>query len=107
MVERDRRILLLAAAATSAALFLAALAGHVELIAYFAPLYALALPLVAGRYLGENTLERLRKRRKPEFRRGAAPRLAGVRPSAVFFPRGGRLIAQALAERGPPALALT
>ena len=56
--------MLLAAAATAAALVLAALAGHAELVAYLAPLFALGIPLVAGRYLGEETLERLRARRE-------------------------------------------
>jgi hypothetical protein len=101
-------MMLFAAAATSAVLLAAALAGHVELVAYVAPLLALALPLVAGRYLGEDALERLRVRREPARRRRAAPAmLTGVRRAAAAFPRGGRLIADALAERGPPARALT
>jgi hypothetical protein len=99
--------MLLAAAATAAVLLLAAVAGHVELAAYVAPLFALGIPLVAGRYLGEETLERLRTRREPTRRLKAATRLGGVRRAAASFPRGGRLIARALAERGPPAPALT
>ncbi len=107
MPARDQRLLVLAAVATSAALLLAALAGHAELIAYAAPLCVVALPLLAGRYVGEQTLERLRERVEPEHRRGAAPLLPGARRSMSAFPRGGRLIAQALAERAPPARALT
>jgi hypothetical protein len=98
--------MMLAAAATAAALLVASVAGHVELVAYVAPLFALAIPLLAGRYLGEDTLERLRTRRTPTRHRPAAL-INGVRRSAASFPRGGRLIAQALAERGPPAPALT
>jgi hypothetical protein len=107
MPARDQRLLLLAAVATSAALLLAALAGHAELIAYAAPLCVVALPLLAGRYVGEEALERLREGAEPARRHGAAPLLAGARRSMAAFPRGGRLIAQALAERGPPAPALT
>jgi hypothetical protein len=99
--------MLLAAAATAAVLLLAALAGHVELVAYLAPLFALAIPLVAGRYLGEERLERLRTRREPAAPIKATALLGGVRRAAASFPRGGRLIARALAERGPPAPALT
>jgi len=99
--------MLLAAAATAAVLLLAALAGHVELIAYVAPLFALGIPLVAGRYLGEETLERLRSRREPTRRLKAVALLGGVRRAAASFPRGGRLIARGLAERGPPVPRLT
>ncbi len=106
MSARDQRLLIVAAAATSAALLLAAFAGHPELIAYAAPLCVVALPLLAGHYVGEHTLERLRGRAEPRRRR-AASTLARVRRSMYAFPRGGRLIAQALAERGPPAAALT
>jgi hypothetical protein len=103
MEPREQRLLLGAALATSVMLVLAALAGHAELVAYAAPLIVLVLPLVAGRYVGEETLERLRER-------AAAPRRAaltaavggGARRGLVAFPRGGRLIAHALAERGPP-----
>ena len=84
-----------------------AFAGHADLIAYAAPLCVVALPLLAGRYFGEETLERLRERAEPARRHGAAPLLPGARRSMAAFPRGGRLIAQALAERGPPSSALT
>jgi hypothetical protein len=103
MPERDQRLLLGAAFASSALLLLAALAGHAELLSYAAPVFLLAVPLLAGRYVGEETLERMRSgfrrgRRLPP--RAAAPR-AGRR-LAASFPRGGRLIADSLAERAPP-----
>jgi hypothetical protein len=107
MPAREQRLLLLAAVCTAAALLLAAFAGHAELIGYAAPLFVVAVPLLAGRYVGEDTLERLRERAEPERRRDATPSLPGVRRSRNAFPRGGRLIAQALAERAPPAPVLT
>jgi hypothetical protein len=104
MPARDQRMLLAAAVATSALLLLAALAGHAELLAYAAPLFLVALPLLAGRYPGEERLDRLRSefvaRRRPA-RVAPAP---AVRRSAVLVPRGGRLIAEALAVRPPPVL---
>jgi hypothetical protein len=103
MPERDQRLLLSAAFATSVLLLVATLAGHAELLPYAAPLFLLALPLIAGRYVGEEQLERMRcglhGARRP--RRVAAIPATGRRfPASV--PRGGRLIAQSLAERGPP-----
>jgi hypothetical protein len=106
MPERDQRLLIGAAFATSALLLVAAVAGHAELLAYAAPLFLLAVPLLAGRYVGEERLERMRSglRRARRLPPRAAKPLAGRRPAAAL-PRGGRLIAQSLAERGPPALA--
>ena len=107
MPARDQRVLLVAAAITSVALLLAALAGQVELVAYAAPVCVVAVPLLAGRYVGEDTLERLRGRTEPRGRHTRIPVLPGARRSESVLPRGGRLIAQALAERAPPAPALT
>jgi hypothetical protein len=67
------------------------------------PALVLLLPLLAGRYLGEETLERLAARVALPRRR-ARPASAGIprhRPRATLV-RGGRLLASALAERGPP-----
>jgi hypothetical protein len=94
-----------AALATSALLLVAALAGHPELLPYAAPVFLLALPLLAGRYVGEEQLERMRsgfrRARRPRPRAAAVPACRRVPAS---FPRGGRLIAHSLAERPPPAL---
>jgi hypothetical protein len=73
------------------------------------PALVLLLPLLAGRYLGEETLGRLVARRAvPPVRRArggaAAVPVAGRHPRALVA-RGGLLLAAALAERGPPALA--
>ncbi|MEA2366533.1 MAG: hypothetical protein QOE69_3410 [Thermoleophilaceae bacterium] len=107
MLARVNRTLFVAVV-TATALLGAALTGNAELVAYAAPLCALGLPLLAGRYLGEDALERLRERRsRPRRARIAVARLGAVRRVAEAFPRGGRLIAQGLAERGPPVGALT
>jgi hypothetical protein len=108
MPARDQRLLLGAALFTSALLVLATLAGHADLLPYAAPLFLVAVPLLAGRYVGEERLERmrsgLRRERLLPPRSVAAP---AARRAVAAFPRGGRLIAQSLAERPPPALALS
>ena len=66
---------------------------------YVAPAFALALPLLAGRYPGEGVL--VRARRHPPRRR--LEPLPTVRPPARLLPRGGLLVGHALAGRAPPA----
>jgi hypothetical protein len=108
MPARDQRLLLGAAFATSALLVLATLAGHADLLPYAAPLFLVAVPLLAGRYVGEDRLERMRTGLRPARLRpprAVAPRSA--RRAVAWLPRGGRLIAHSLAERPPPALALS
>jgi hypothetical protein len=72
-----------------------------------APAVALLLPLLAGRYVGERALEAVRAVRS----RTAAPRRRARivvanrrRPALALVPRGGLLLAAALATRPPPAL---
>jgi hypothetical protein len=108
MPGRDRRLLLVSAVAMSALLLVAAAAGHAELLAYAAPLFLLAVPLLAGRYVGEERLERLRVRGlRARRRRTAVAVRPVVRRSDALLPRGGRLIAEALAVRPPPGLHLS
>jgi hypothetical protein len=67
------------------------------------PALVLLLPLLAGRYVGERGLSRLAARFVAPARRAARvlrDRLPRA-PRAVL-PRGGRLLAARLAERGPP-----
>jgi hypothetical protein len=106
MSGRDQRMLFAFAAGTAALVLLAALAGHAELIAYAAPVLVVALPLVAGRYVGEERLRQLRSLGRPRDRRVPAA-MPAVRRPAELVPRGGRLMAHSLAERGPPIQALT
>jgi hypothetical protein len=103
-MSRSQRIgLLAAAAAIGICAVLGSLAGHPDLLAYTAPLYLLVVPLLAGRYVGEDALERL-VRHRPARRRPLVSRALpkGARRVAVLLPRGGSLIAEALAVRPPP-----
>ncbi len=94
--------MLASAALASVLVLLAGAAGHEEMVAYAAPLLVLALPLLAGRYFGEERIARLAGRLRRPRRRLSAPVLPATRPVAALLPRGGRLIASALAKRPPP-----
>jgi hypothetical protein len=61
--------------------------------------------LLAGRYVGEERIARLAARFVSRARR-IVPRLVARLPRAprALAPRGGRLLACSLAERGPPAV---
>ena len=69
-----------------------------------APLLLLLATLVAGRYVGEERIARLAARLRPRRRRPHVARLGCEQPAPVVLPRGGRLIAASLAQRGPPAV---
>lgn len=73
-------------------------------VLYLAPCLALLVFLCAGRYPGEQALERVRRHLHAPVRRAPAA-LGRPRPR----PRraggsGGRLLARRLAGRGPPAV---
>jgi hypothetical protein len=77
----------------------------VGVLALLAPALLRALPLLLGRYVGEDVIERLRTprpRSAPRRAKQAAPRL---RPVARHMPRGAGLMAGHLARRPPPRLA--
>src|SRR3954454_15219502 len=61
----------------------------------------LVLPLLAGRYVGEDRLADLAGRAIAPRRRSPVS-LGARRRAPRVLPRGGRLIPAALAERGPP-----
>jgi hypothetical protein len=81
-------------------------AGMGEGVTMLAPALALFVPLLAGRYVGEQTIHRFRTARTtPAPRRRAALRLhLARRAPAALVPRGGLLLAASLATRPPPHL---
>jgi hypothetical protein len=102
MARRDVHLLLGMAALTVALLLVQAATGVEVLMA--SPFLALALPLLAGRYVGERRIQRLVARFAGPVRRAARRLVARVaRAPRVLVPRGGALVAASLAERGPPA----
>lgn len=102
-VRRDLRPLLAVAVLGVAIALAETITGLGTGLLLLSPALVLLLPLLAGRYLGAETLDRLVARRSRPTRRvrcASAP-LPRPRPRATQV-RGGRLLAAALAERGPP-----
>jgi hypothetical protein len=98
--RRDRIVLWAFALLILAAL----LTGRATDLLYLAPALVLALPLVLGRFPGEDRLAGLaRASRAPAAR--AAASLPAPRSYVRVMQRGGRLVASALAKRPPPARA--
>jgi hypothetical protein len=107
VTARDRRVLWASGALAVGLAVLAAVAGHEDVVAYAAPLLGVVLPLLAGRYVGEDHIARIAaraQRHKGPHRRPAVRLVVRRRPARVLAPRGTRLLATALAERAPPAL---
>jgi hypothetical protein len=104
MTSRDRQLLLGLAAMTLAIASLTLLGVHSDVL-LAAPVLVFALPLVAGRYVGEEQLARLAAAFCDTRRRPAQTLAPCARRAERRLPRGGRLIAAALAVRPPPAVA--
>jgi len=76
----------------------------VEGALYLLPALLLTVVLLVGRRPSERLIVALHRRCAP-LRGSAAPWLLPAHPTEHSFPRGGRLIAAALAGRAPPAWA--
>jgi hypothetical protein len=70
---------------------------------FLAPAALLALPLIAGRYVGAEHLTRVAARRAPAIRHSKSS-LSLPRRCWRVPPRGGLLIAASLAVRPPPSV---
>jgi hypothetical protein len=104
MPRRDQRILLGLAALTVLFALVQSAAGISEDVLLAAPGLLLLLPLLAGRYVGEDGIARLAACLAAPRRRPVALRTAPLPRAPRVLARGGRLIAVALAQRGPPVL---
>jgi hypothetical protein len=102
VTRRDRQLLLALAtfALVLASLTLVGVDGDVLLAV---PALVLALPLLSGRYVGEEQLARLAAAFVALRRRPAAALAPTVVRASRALPRGGRLLACSLAVRPPPA----
>jgi hypothetical protein len=106
MVPRRDRIVLLAFTLVVAAWMVAqALTGTETGLLYLAPALVLALPLVLGRYVGEEQLAVLAGTSRPRDARLRA-RISKPRDHVRLMHRGGRLVASGMAKRPPPTQAL-
>jgi len=79
-----------------------ALTGATEALLFLAPALLIAIPLLGGRYVGEDLIARLVARSGPRSRRPRAASQSSPRFRASWPPRGTRLIAFSLAKRPPP-----
>lgn len=93
----------LALAVTVCWAFALALSGSTDTLLFLAPALLIVVPLIAGRYPGEELIAKLVARRSGRPRRPlASPVPAVLRPLVVCVPRGTRLLAFSRAERPPP-----
>lgn len=78
-----------------------ALSGSTDVLLFLAPSLLIAIPLLFGRYPGEELIAQLQARRTP---RPPRPRraLPTPRPPRTWRPAGSHLIAFSLAKRPPP-----
>jgi hypothetical protein len=107
MARRDQRILVALAVLSMALAVLQHVTGVDPDVLLAVPALMLLTPLLAGRYVGEETIGRLAAHVARVRRPRAAAVCAKVRRAPRVLPRGGRLIADALGLRGPPAALLT
>jgi hypothetical protein len=103
--RRDRVVLLAFTLVVASWLAAEVLTGYQSGLLYLAPALLLALPLLLGRYVGEEQLVELAARPPARTRRQVL-RLASPRSYARVMQRGGRLVASGMAKRPPPAAAL-
>lgn len=78
-----------------------AVSGSSDVLLFLAPALLIAVPLLAGRYVGEGLIAKLAavRARRPRPLPSIAPR--PCKP-AIRLPRGTALLAFSLAERPPP-----
>jgi hypothetical protein len=101
MARRDVLTLLGLAALATAVAAVQHLTGLGADVLIAAPGLLLLLPLIAGRYVGEDGLVRIARAAAPPLR-GAGPARVPLRGRRAVVPSGGLLIALALGRRGPP-----
>jgi hypothetical protein len=99
--RRDRIVLWAFALLVLAWMVAEALSGSATGLLYLAPALVLALPLVLGRFPGEDRLAGLAGASRAPIARAAA-RIPAPRSYVRVMQRGGRLVASALAKRPPP-----
>lgn len=102
MPRRDQRLLLGLAALALLLALAQTLIGFSACFLLAVPAVVVFLPLLAGRYVGEDGLARLAARFAPRRPSPLAMRPRLMRPRRMMA-AGSLLIAASLAERGPPA----
>ena len=77
--------------------------GSTDALLFLAPALLIAIPLLGGRYVGEELIAKFVARRSRSRARTASPAPLASPAPATWLPRGTRLIAFGLAKRPPPA----
>ncbi len=103
MQRRPTRVLLAVVAAIATWWLAAHVAGLAHGVAMLAPALLLLLPLLAGRYVGEELIDRLRTAVAPRRSRRRLVAPTRLRPVARIAVRGSLLMGAHLAQRPPPA----
>jgi hypothetical protein len=106
MTARELRLLLLLCLVAVLCAAAQSIAGVHTSLLFLSPALVIALPLLAGRYVGEERLLAIARALPRPRRRARRSRPACGLPAQVL-PRGGLLIATALAVRPPPAATFT
>lgn len=99
MMEREQRLLIGLAVVTGFWLVGVELAGSDAVLLHLAPLVLLSVLLASGRFPGESFIAAVLCARPRRF---GTVRLSVRSRRAAVPPRGGRLLAFALAGRAPP-----
>ncbi|HST68914.1 MAG TPA: hypothetical protein VLI94_04570 [Solirubrobacterales bacterium] len=79
------------------------LTGSTDALLFLAPALLIALPLLGGRYVGEELIAKFVARRSRSRARSASAAPSAPPAPAIWLPRGTRLIAFGLAKRPPPS----
>src|SRR5262249_52465740 len=106
MPRRERMLLGAFTVIVLAWMLVQALTGAETGLLYLAPALVLALPLIGGRYVGEQQLAAAAERRIAPVVR-AAKSAAATRSFVRVMQRGSRLVASSLAKRPPPVPLIT
>jgi hypothetical protein len=77
--------------------------GSTDALLFLAPALLIVIPLLGGRYVGEELIAKFVARRARVRRRSTAPLRLPPPSPATWLPRGTRLIAFGLAKRPPPS----
>ena len=103
MTRRDRHLLFGIVGMSLALSALMQLGVHSDALLAI-PALVFIIPLLSGRYLGEQQLARLAAVFQSRRRRPAVALLPTILRAGQSMPRGGCLIASSLAVRPPPAM---
>jgi hypothetical protein len=83
---------------------LLAVTGSTDALLFLAPALLISVPLLGGRYVGEELIARCVERVARLARRSRPATERAPASIATWLPRGALLLARSLATRPPPAL---